>query len=103
MAGKFDGKTSALARNIADSNLSTVLGDDAITDAEAKAGSLAHWFGGVEGIKNARSIFHAAAAIHEFNDELSSLAGSADPQVALGGSFQDGVDSVVDEVKEDLL
>src|SRR6266581_9558167 len=52
LARQCNRKTGAACGDIPHENRATVLRDDSITDAQAKAGSLPDWFGSVERIEN---------------------------------------------------
>ena len=56
--------------------------DDAVANAKAEAGSLPYGLGGVEGIEDAMRIFHAGAAVGEFDSEAVAGDGGANPDFA---------------------
>ena len=78
---KIDGEARSTAGHISHANRSTVLGNDAVADAQTETGSLSDRFGGVEGIEHPRGILNTGSIVGEFDDQPVVLHGCADPKI----------------------
>ena len=101
--GKQDRESGAARRRVTDLNFAAVFFDDAVANAEAEASSLPYGLGGVERIENAVGIFHARAAVGEFDREAIAGDGGANPDFTFTAVFADGVYGVVKDVEKNLL
>ena len=100
---QFDGERRAARWDIPHANCSAVFGDNSVADAQAQPSSFADGFRGVEGIEDAGSVLHAWTAVSKLDEQPVAVRSGANPQVAIGGVFQDGIHRVVHQIQKDLL
>ncbi len=67
---------------VAGGNISAMLFDDAVADAQSQAGAFAHALGGVEGIENTVRLFDAGTGVLKFAYHVAVLGEDADLQRA---------------------
>src|SRR6185312_10018665 len=99
---QFQNNTRAAVGQIGCLDFTTVLLHDAIADAEAEPGSLAHGLGGVKGIEDAVWIAKARAIIVKVQQNTISVPQRFNADHFPGPSFQ-RVNGVVEQVEQNLL
>ena len=101
------------ARCALDVDGSAVILDDAVADAGAQAGALAHFLGGEKRLEELAldMLGHAVARVDDLDDDAAAVGARADGDAPVARDrraparalFVDRVDGVADQVHEDLL
>jgi len=76
---------------------------DAVADAQSKASSLSDGLRRVKRVKHSRRVFYSRTTIHKLNNKFIALFCRSNPQVSLGGCFENCVNRVVYKIQENLL
>src|SRR5271163_174906 len=99
---KNDFNYASAVRPIVGADLSAMLLDDAVANAQAEAGAFAHALSGVEGLEDAVWFLDAGPGIVEFGVDVSVFDIDTNLQRAALAGFEHGVHGVVDDVEKDL-
>src|SRR5260370_8707899 len=100
--GQLDGKRCATRRNIPYANDASVFRYDSVTNAQTETRSLADWFCRIEGIENTGGVFHAGAAVCEFNEEAFSIDSGTHPEIAFAGILENRIHGIVHHLQQNL-
>jgi len=76
---------------------------DSVADAQAQSGSLSHFFGCEERVKNTIDVFNSGSVIAEPYLDGSGVARRLHCYLPCTAGFTDGVVRIVQDVQEDLL
>src|SRR5689334_8140423 len=88
---------------IAGNNISAMLFDDAVADAQPEAGSLPNALGGVEGVENLLGILNTGPRIMEFGADKLVFAVDLHLQHATGAALDHRIECIVDNVEKNLF
>ncbi len=100
---KGHGEHGAAGGIVAHRNLSTVLLDDPITDAEAQASPLPYRLGGVERVENPAWLADPRPGVGDLHTQAKILHARGDPDVPLTGHSAHHIEGIVENIQEHLL
>src|SRR5208282_5695126 len=101
--GQYDFENSAAVLPVLCADLSAMLLNNSVTDAEAEPRAFAYALGGVERLKNAVRFLDSGTGVVKFGVDISVLGVDTHLQRSSLSGFQHSVYSVVDDVEKHLL